>query len=728
MEQPQEPTGSFAPPSHETALCIIPPSQLWPQIDLVRASHDKGYDKWPPHINLIYPFVQPAQLRKAAEAIGQLDITQKSEGIQVGLERAGAFVHKRYNTVYLQADGDSMSSISHLRSSISQLLGKSFESSHHPHLTVAQSESPDSAPHKFLLEKARLLTPVHWHVTKLAILLRDSDLPDVDEHKRMRLWGYVDLITGEVTQESQLRLFYDSQPSGADGLDPQAESAQPRCSYRFNSTEGTWTFVANGANIATERGSTSIETLIVASYNVLAEFEWPPSSDRYAALIENITSARAKADILVLEEITDHFLPYLLSNEVIRNRFPYSTHAPPTQKGVGPLPSLLNVTVLSRYPLHWRYLPFQRRHKGAAIVEFPGLTHGLTRRSECPPLVLAACHLSQGLTDGAVVAKKNELQKILRYLSSVHTKQPVILAGDTNISTSAHTIKLARRKQTLTAQGQRYLRDLDTMLLEAGFQDSWLATRLEAGESSGMGSDPFLVDATYEGEQGATFDPLSNKLAADLVGVGFKCRPQRYDRILVNGHLTLRPSGFNLFGQENPASDHWGVRCLLAQRSSGSDTGSSPDQTQAISFCEAPINLGDVDELIACLRDHHHLPDQTDEESRKAALRILRTCLLSDARSVDTDGLVDPDLILTPVGSFGLGVWTRTSDVDCLCIGNISSRTFFTLAIQKLRKAASQGITILRQVQANSGTMLELDVSGVKFDLQYCSAFSITKR
>ncbi|CAF1457117.1 unnamed protein product [Adineta steineri] len=41
----------------ETALCIIPPENVWEQIQTIRSIHDKAYPRWMPHINLIYPFV-----------------------------------------------------------------------------------------------------------------------------------------------------------------------------------------------------------------------------------------------------------------------------------------------------------------------------------------------------------------------------------------------------------------------------------------------------------------------------------------------------------------------------------------------------------------------------------------------------------------------------------------------------------------------------------------------
>ncbi|CAF1045316.1 unnamed protein product [Rotaria sp. Silwood1] len=40
----------------QTALCLIPPNNVWEQIQSIRSIHDKAYPRWMPHINLIYPF------------------------------------------------------------------------------------------------------------------------------------------------------------------------------------------------------------------------------------------------------------------------------------------------------------------------------------------------------------------------------------------------------------------------------------------------------------------------------------------------------------------------------------------------------------------------------------------------------------------------------------------------------------------------------------------------
>ena len=55
-----------------TALCLIPPEEVWGQIQSIRSKHDKAYPRWMPHINLIYPFVPEehfAQIKQGLEPI-----------------------------------------------------------------------------------------------------------------------------------------------------------------------------------------------------------------------------------------------------------------------------------------------------------------------------------------------------------------------------------------------------------------------------------------------------------------------------------------------------------------------------------------------------------------------------------------------------------------------------------------------------------------------------------
>ncbi|KAF5011118.1 hypothetical protein FDECE_2746 [Fusarium decemcellulare] len=715
--------------SHETALCILPPRHLWPSIDRLRGLYDKGHGLWPPHINLIYPFVRPEVIGHAANILQELAIHPPPH---VTLKSADTFNHKHNNTVFLGPSQESGgAALSELRSYVCDTLGQPRNAKHgdfQPHMTIGQTEDAESASHYFLVEKARLMAPLSWDVHQIAFLVRDINLQGGNRPRPMRLWGTLDISPCLLTQNVSPQGFYN------DAIDDSAALFQQP--YHAASPSGSWEAVTlPAATISVD--NLVLDRLVVASYNVLAEFEWPPQSCRYSGLVDNLISTRAAADIVVLQEVTDHFLTILLASEEIRRRYPFVTHGPPGQTSVGPLPSLLNVVVLSKFPLEWHHLPFQRKHKGCTIARFP--TIGSRDGDGCfRPWILAGCHLSQGLTDGAVATKKKEVQRILDHLSANFPQHPWILAGDFNLATSSYTIDSARKRQDISSQTVGHLRHIDRMLSDAGFIDTWLATRLGSGESSDVANERRNVLDSFQGEQGATFDPLTNSLAANLVGSGLNNRPQRYDRILFNANDQYHPQGFNMFGhsplehmeQGGPAyaSDHWGIRCLLGKSAPVEVSGSFAPEI-VVNLQRASSDLGINESLDHFLESGGYLPTDQERATRIGALKVLEHTLLDATFSVpQNDPRSGPVLILVPVGSYGLGVWTGTSDVDCLCIGSISSKTFFALAVQRLRRATAAGIKVLRRVKANSGYMLELEVDGVKMDLQYCAAASIAEK
>lgn len=736
-----EPSASWSPlsssESYETALCILPPQDLWPPIDRFRALNDKGYGKWPPHINLMYPFVPPNELDKAVKILAEVE---HSRGLphRVTLTDADTFAHRHDSTIFLCPNAeDTNHALEALATRLNEALGRVGRKPYRSHMTVAQSLDSHSDRHKFLLDKARLLSPISWEVSELAVLVREKQESHGEgvSSRAMRLWGMIDLNTGKINCDSAHPGFYQRSLGVHDARGPLLRS---QASFGFCKTTKSWKpFPPASPAANSEQLGQPVERLIVASYNVLADFEWPPSSARHPHLARNICSARARADVLVLQEVTDAFLEHLLSNSAVCDQYPFATHGKPSNLEVGPLPNLLNIVVLSRYAMQWKYLEHSRKHKGSAIVVFPTLRVRQAEGEVSPPVVVAACHLSHGLTDAAVVVRNQEVHDLMKHLQSDFAGQPCIMAGDFNLTSSSYTVDMARKKGALTNHTLKHLRDIDSYFRDNGFRDVWLETRLETGESSGVQAVRRNLDQLHEGEQGATFDPFVNTLAAKQVGFGLGSRPQRYDRIFINDELGLRPIGFNMFGQETEesaaqyASDHWGVRCLLQEIKSNSATvpGLGMALTRPVTLRRAAESLGGLDDLTACLSTRAMLPTKENDVLRFEALELLRRVLIDEITSQGHgDRHFKPVLVLIPVGSTALGVWTLKSDFDCLCVGGISSKTFFALAMKRLKKAALIGITVLRKVRANSGTMLELLVQGIRFDLQYCPSIAIAEQ
>lgn len=715
MANPIQPT-ILATGCHDTALCIIPPRSLWSRIDELRSRYDKAYGKWPPHINLIYPFVQVDALPRALDAIQSVVQTQRPFRLQ--LSAAGVFSHRNHNTIFIHdADEERNHQLKNLRSTIIKALGQEEEgeSDYRMHMTIGQSEHMNESWHQFLLQKAGLLPEIEWEVDQLFILVREKVELQGSVSTEMKIWATVDLADGNITRLETLQSFPAS-------LEQDAERI---C---FSHAKGeAWTRCSPVQEPPSDEKD--IPTIAVATYNVLAEFHYPPSQKRYPLIVQNILSNPAKADVLVLQEVTDDFLSYLLGHQGIHDAFRFCSHGPPDQDDVEPLPSHNNIVVLSNHVFSWKTVPFDREHKGALIARFATL--GQWHDSTWTPLILAAVHLTHGLKTGAVSARKKEIEKLFKYLADEYAENATILAGDFNITTSSYTINQALEKNSITPQAAKQLQNLDRTFLGNGYVDTLLASQLEKG--SILDGD---IQPVYEGEQGATYDPIANPLAAEIVGSGFNMRPQRYDRILVNG-CGFSVLHFNRFGEitqdiegENGitdtlyASDHWGIRAVLK-------LGREPESQQSIHTSIPQIQLRETQgtsanetSVLEALQEAGAIPSEDDIQSRADAFELVKNAILepSSSSAATEAGRSKTPLVVVPVGSYGLGVWTSTSDVDCLCIGPFSSKVFFSLAAQRLRKHSDRGIKIIRRIKAHTGIMMELDVRGVKVDLQYASS------
>ncbi|KAL1967186.1 hypothetical protein VTN77DRAFT_3477 [Rasamsonia byssochlamydoides] len=755
--------------SYDTALCVIPPTHMTRDIDRLRALYDKAYGRWPAHVNVLYPFVAVECLPRALEVIqSKLRSTGLESGYQdlhVRLDKSDCFAHKRSNTIYMTEDvspsnGNSRRNLAQLRKDILQAFNRP-DDAYRLHLTIGQSEAHDVPSREYLLDKAGLLPPIEWRVEELVVLVREKVHARGAASSRMRVWGTISLsgdfpitiseslnLQKSPSLESELpqneRDLKDSQLSSSSGhtqpnsTSNPAAAAQPPITFQFSAANSIWNPIQPTALPPDERVTAG--SLTVSTYNVSVDAISPPPRDRYPILLQNLLSESALADLLVLQEVSDDFLSYLLNHDDIRNPYPFTTHGQPDPAEIGPLASLWNIVVLSRWRFRWEWPPFEKRHKGALVVVLD--TVGTYKDSTFLPLIVAGVHLTCGLTDNSIAAKQSQVKSILRHLSRNYPENQWIVAGAFNIATSRYTIDAAVKGKSISPQSATTLSSLDTMLFETGLCDAWFAARASAGETSSSNRGRLEFESLYEGEEGATFDPTENPLAAEIAGRSYHSRPQRYDRIFVKGD-SLRVTNFNMFGfpggnsdnqSEKPSgrcgSDHWGIRASL-ELDPNPAAGQSTIHAHLsvpIQVKKAPPDIADVTALKACLDEHHMFPTHEEVSKHKEVFSLVKD-LLQQGQSRDAaETRSSLSFVVVPVGSYRLGVWNTSSDIDCLCIGQISPKTFFTIFVPKLRKAAGLGVKVLRKVKAASGTMLQLEVRDVRVDLHYCPATSVVER
>lgn len=726
--------------SYETALCIVPPQDQCCEIDKLRSLYDKAYEKWPPHINLVYPFVAPEHLVQVKELLQSHLRTAFSDvnPMRAALAGAGIFKHKKDTTIFLQDVNEKESNIlSSIRSTVLEALGQK-DSPQTFHLTVGQAQDSSVAARQFLVDKVNLLPEFHFDIDALVILVREKTGGKADVVSQMRLWDTIDFSVPHSQPQTRLSEFWIDGTSSANGspsLNDEVVSvgepspgnkrpAQPGITYEFEGEAQEWRKTTAKPDLHRP------EVLSVSSYNVLLDSEYPPSHDRYPLLVETLLRRYSLADVLVLQEVSDDFLSYLLGVAEVRKAYPFASHGPPIQADIGPLPSLRNIVVLSKWHFDWENIPFQRRHKGAVVASFPSLFEKENLHNG--PLVVVGVHLTAGLTDGAVVAKKMQLQNVVTHLRQTFPRSPWIAAGDFNIPTSKYTLDEAVKQKDISLETAYTLSSTEETLYEHGLLDAWAVARVEDEDETA-----FLdTERLFEGEEGATFDPTKNPLAAYSSGTS-ENRPQRYDRIFMRSEGKLALMKFNRFGLPKPtdggtsvASDHYGIRAVF-KLDPNMETKSTAD-LDVFTLCDVSHRrispeLSITADLLTALCKRAVVPTTEDSDRYREAFGIIKEVLLGSADG-EKNQVSDIPMVVVPVGSYALGMWTPESDIDCLCIGSISSKTFFRLARQRILKARPSRMKLLRKVEANTGTMLELSVNGISVDLHYCPAAEVVQR
>jgi hypothetical protein len=195
--------------SHKSALVLLPRRSISPPIEAVRRVHDKHFARWPPHINLLYPFlaspseiVDPGdgnpypQLKRSIrlrieEAVRSLS----SFHVHLRADSLGVFSHApRRETVWLDP---ATQSVHQLQAALQAEFVEcdADQRPYTPHLSVGQVNSIKGAQQigeeikdsitGFLASKDEAPDSLDWHVDKVYVLERNG------YHDRFKLVGSI---------------------------------------------------------------------------------------------------------------------------------------------------------------------------------------------------------------------------------------------------------------------------------------------------------------------------------------------------------------------------------------------------------------------------------------------------------------------------------------------------------------------------------------------------------
>jgi RNA 2',3'-cyclic 3'-phosphodiesterase len=167
------------PTTHQSTAALIPPEDVWPAIQAIRATHDRQLRRWMPHVTLLYPFVPRADLAAAAPVARAALATVAP--FEVRLARFEVFRH-RGGTATVWLAPEPKEALVAVHDALARLfpacdaVGR-FGGGFTPHLSVGQARGP-AALDAFRREFEGW-TPLAFRATRVAIIVREPPPDDV---------------------------------------------------------------------------------------------------------------------------------------------------------------------------------------------------------------------------------------------------------------------------------------------------------------------------------------------------------------------------------------------------------------------------------------------------------------------------------------------------------------------------------------------------------------------
>ncbi|MCP3097484.1 RNA repair domain-containing protein [Myxococcus sp. K15C18031901] len=164
---------------HHTAVVLIPPESSWGPIQALRKKHDAKFERWMPHVTLLYPFL-PEEDLDAAEAV-LVDALRQVEPFEVTLAGFHHFEHRVNATAWLKPEDQPQGALAALHARLEQALPECATPAGHgftPHLSVGQLPlSRDGQLERTLSQWERTWRPVTFEAREVCIIRRVGDTP-----------------------------------------------------------------------------------------------------------------------------------------------------------------------------------------------------------------------------------------------------------------------------------------------------------------------------------------------------------------------------------------------------------------------------------------------------------------------------------------------------------------------------------------------------------------------
>jgi RNA 2',3'-cyclic 3'-phosphodiesterase len=164
--------------THHTAVVVVPPRHLWDPIQAIRRRYDRHFERWMPHLTLLYPF-RPQGMFDAARP----DLERACASVDrfpATLRELRFFAHGRDRfTLWLAPEP--AAPLAQLHSALHARFPDCDDVSSHgsgfvPHLSLGQAAGRAELEAR-LSELRALWNPSTFEVASVALLFRQGDHP-----------------------------------------------------------------------------------------------------------------------------------------------------------------------------------------------------------------------------------------------------------------------------------------------------------------------------------------------------------------------------------------------------------------------------------------------------------------------------------------------------------------------------------------------------------------------
>lgn len=166
--------------THNTALVLIPPQDLWPPIQAIRQQHDRKIRRWMPHVTLIYPFWPRDRFEEAVERITLT--CEQMRTFSMKLATFSTFHHGRERYTMWLSPQPAQAIVDLYTALVATLApgggGPQFRARFVPHLSVGQVQGKARMEELMAALKATW-RPVRWDISEVSLIWRHDSPDDV---------------------------------------------------------------------------------------------------------------------------------------------------------------------------------------------------------------------------------------------------------------------------------------------------------------------------------------------------------------------------------------------------------------------------------------------------------------------------------------------------------------------------------------------------------------------